>query len=144
MSSVASASVAEAVMPTAVLSAAFSATVLAVLSASLVAPMSTSSTSVRVSVKVSSAVEPSVLVARTVTVQVSPASRSRAVVSATVTTPVVAWIARARPRTTRAPCRSRCSWSRRRRWPRAVIPTVWPLAMPRPRCWPCCRSRSGW
>ena len=43
----ASASVAEAVMPTAVLSAAFSATVLAVPSESLVAPMSTSSTSVR-------------------------------------------------------------------------------------------------
>ena len=59
MSSVASASVAEAVMPTAVLSAAFSATVLAVASESLVAPMSTSSTSVRVSVKVWSAVEPS-------------------------------------------------------------------------------------
>ena len=84
----ASASVAEAVMPTAVLSAAFSTTVLSVASVSLVAPMSTSSTSVRVSVKVASAWELSADVARTVTVQDSSVSRSSAFVSATVTTPV--------------------------------------------------------
>ena len=79
MSSVASASVAEAVMPTAVLSAAFSTTVLSVASVSLVAPMSTSSTSVRVSVKVASAWELSADVARTVTVQDSSVSRSKCV-----------------------------------------------------------------
>ena len=92
---VASASLAEAVTPTSVPLAAFSFTALAEPLLSVGAVTSNSSTSPMVIVKVRVVVLVSVLVARTVMAYVPAASRS--IPLATVTTPVVAWIANRPP-----------------------------------------------
>ena len=85
---VASASLALAVMPTSVPTAAFSATVLALALLSVGALTSNSSTSLTLITKLPIALDPSTEVARTNTVRVAPASRSSA--PATLTTPVLA------------------------------------------------------
>ena len=84
---VASASLAKAVMPTVVPLAAFSLTALAAALVSIGAVTSNSSTSLRAMVKTVLAVEPSVLVARTVMSCEAAASRLRSPLLATVTTP---------------------------------------------------------
>ena len=92
---VASASLAEAVIPTSVPTAAFSATLLAAALASLIAPTSNSSTSVRLTVKACVLKLPSAEVARTTMPWLAAASRSSA--PATVTTPLLASIAKRPP-----------------------------------------------
>ena len=94
---VASASLAAAVIPTAVPLAAFSSTALAVPLASLTAPTLNSSTSLMLMVKFCSLVEPSAEVARTVMSCEAFASRLSSVPSATVTTPVLASMAKRPP-----------------------------------------------
>ena len=92
---VASASLAEAVIPTSVPIAAFSATLLAAALVSLIAPTSNSSTSVRLIVKPCVLKLPSAEVARTMMPWLAAASRSSA--PATVTTPLPALIANRPP-----------------------------------------------
>ena len=93
----ASASVAKAVMPTTVPLAAFSATVLAAALVSVGVLTANSSTSVTVMVKVWVLNEPSATVAWTVMVWLAAVSESSSVPSATVTTPVVASMAKRPP-----------------------------------------------
>ena len=92
---VASASLAAAVIPTAVPLAAFSSTALAATLLSAGVVTSNSSTSPIVMVNVRVVVVVSLLVARTVMSYVPAASRS--IPPATVTTPVVAWMANRPP-----------------------------------------------
>ena len=93
---VASASLAAAVRPTLVPTNAFSSTALAAASVSVTAPMSNSSTSLMLMVKTWSVKEPSAEVARTVILRLAP-SASRSIAPATVTTPVLAWMANRPP-----------------------------------------------
>ena len=87
MVSLLSASVEKALIPTAVPTAAFSATVSAVASLSMIGVATNSLTSRTAIVNTVSLVDPSALVARTVMLCIAAASRSRRVPSATVTTP---------------------------------------------------------
>ena len=92
---VASPSVALAVMPTTVFTAAFSATLLTLALLSVGVVTSNSSTSLTLTVKDCWAVEPSAEVALTYSVRVAPASRS--MLPATVTMPVTASISNSVP-----------------------------------------------
>ena len=93
---VASASLADASMPTTVPTVAFSSTALAVPSVSVTAPTSNSSTSLMAIAKTWSVNELSDEVARTVMLRLAP-SVSRSIAPLTVTTPVLELIVKRPP-----------------------------------------------